>query len=469
LSPDGRELAYLDAPNNVLNDATDAHVAMLDVATGRVRSASGDAGFDGDPQFSPDGTKLAYVHSLGDSQIALARVYVTPVAGAPRGVPVTATAPFDLAVHDYAWTPDGSAIRYACDDGTAVSVFDSPLAGASPRRLDLGGLAPTSPLAGAIGRDGSLAFVGTSNAQPSELFYRAAPQVTRAGAASEPVTTASASGSAPVRLTNDNAAVTGLALGGSETVRFTAENGMPSDAVLMTPPGFDPHKTYPLALEIHGGPTSASTQTFDRLGQLMTAHGWLVLKPNYRGSDNHGLAFQRAVRYDPEEGPAADIMAALAAVEARGIVDRKRVAVSGWSYGGIMTAWLATHANVWAAAVSGASVDDWAVDYSIADDSESDAALFHGTPWTSAENRLEYARQSAVTYAKNVTAPMLLLSDTGDNRDPIATTYEFFHALRDDGKDVTFVAWPVAGHFPRDPVRTRDGYEHWVDFIARHF
>lgn len=87
LSPDGRELAYLDAPNNVLNDATDAHVAMLDVATGRVRSASGDAGFDGDPQFSPDGTKLAYVHSLGDSQIALARVYVTPVAGAPRGVP----------------------------------------------------------------------------------------------------------------------------------------------------------------------------------------------------------------------------------------------------------------------------------------------------------------------------------------------------------------------------------------------
>jgi len=74
-----------------------------------------------------------------------------------------------------------------------------------------------------------------------------------------------------------------------------------------------------------------------------------------------------------------------------------------------------------------------------------------------------------VTYAKNVTAPLLLLSDTGDNRDPIATTYEFFQALRDDGKDVTFVAWPVAGHFPRDPVRTRDGYEHWVDFIARHF
>ncbi len=287
------------------------------------------------------------------------------------------------------------------------------------------------------------------------------------GAAINPAIDIEVSGGAPIQLTTFNAAIAALALGTSETIDFTAANGMHSDAVLRRPPNFDPHRRYPLVLEIHGGPTSASTQTFDRLAQLMIARGWLVLEPNYRGSDDHGLAFQSAVRYDPEAGPGTDILAAVAAVRARGIVDDARIAVSGWSYGGIMTAWLATHSTLWHAAVSGASVNDWAVDYSIADDSESDAALFHGLPWVG-DARAEYAAASAVNFAKNVTTPILLLSDTGDNRDPIATTYEFYHALRDNGKDVHFIAWPVMGHFPGDPVRTRDVYEHWVDFIADH-
>ncbi len=446
-SPDGSAIAFTLAPNAVLNDATRAHVAVVDVATAKLRLPTGGSDFESDPRFSPEGANLAYLHSTADSQITLAQTYVTSAkATSAPGMPVTA--PYDRAVHDFAWTHDGAALWFTCDDGTAVALVRAPLAGA-PQRIDLGGLSAVSPLDGAIGRDGAFAFVGTANAQPSELYYRPA------------------SGGAPIRLTAFNAATTALALGSSETIAFTAGNGMPSDAVLRLPPGFDPHRRYPLVLEIHGGPTAASTQTFDRLAQLMVARGWLVLEPNYRGSDDHGLAFQSAVRYDPEAGPGADILAAVAAVRARGIVDDARIAVSGWSYGGIMTAWLATHATIWHAAVSGASVNDWAVDYSIADDSESDAALFHATPWT-ADARAEYAAASAVNFAKNVTTPILLLSDTGDNRDPIATTYEFYHALRDNGKDVRFVAWPLAGHFPGDPVRTRDVYEHWVDFIAEH-
>jgi len=276
-------------------------------------------------------------------------------------------------------------------------------------------------------------------------------------------------GGAPVALKNYNKAIAALALGGSETVTFRSDTGTLADAVLITPPDFSPSKTYPLVLLIHGGPTSATTHTFNRLGQLMAARGWLVLEPNYRGSDNHGLAYQRAVRYDPEDGPGRDVDAAVAAVRTRGIVDSDRIAVSGWSYGGIMTAWMVTHYHYWKAAVSGASVNDWSTDYSVADDSDSDAALFHSGPWAGPDARAEYDRASAVTYAKDVTAPVLILSDVGDNRDPIATSYEFYRALKDNGKDVTFVAWPVAGHFPRDPVRSLDVYEHWIDFIAAHF
>ncbi len=446
-SHDGRQLAFVLAPDAILNDAYRAHVFVLDLPTGHMRALTEHAQYEADPQFSADGSRIAYAHSLGDNQITLTQVYVTTPAG---GEGASVTAPFDRAVHDYTWGADGRELWFTCNDGDRIDLVRAPL-GRRPVRIDLGDVEPVSPLQHAIARDGAMVFVGTSVREPGEVYYRAAR------------------GGKPVPVTDYNAAVATLALGRSETIPFKSDTGVTSEALLLEPPGFTPTRQYPLVLEIHGGPTSASTAAFDRLGQLMAARGWLVLRPNYRGSDNHGLAYQSAVRYDPEAGPGRDVAAALAAVRARGIVDAGRIAVSGWSYGGIMTAWMVTHYHEWKAAVSGASVNDWATDYSVADDSASDAALFHGTPWSSPQVYDEYQRASAVTYAKDVTTPLLILSDVGDNRDPIASSYEFYHALKDNGKDVTFTAWPVAGHFPNDPVRTLDVYEHWIDYIGAHF
>lgn len=446
-SRDGTKLAFVLAPDAILNDAYRAHVMLLDVAGGAMHALTPHTDYEDDPQFSPDGSHIAYDHSLGDSQITLTQVYVTAPSG---GEGSALTEPFDRAVHDYAWNPDGRSLWFTAADGPRIALAHVPLGG-KPARVDLGDVEPVSPLENAIARDGALVFVGTSVREPSELYYRPAR------------------GGVPVKLTNYNEAIASLDLGRSETIHFKSDSGIESEALLLEPPGFSPSRTYPLVLEIHGGPTSASTEAFDRLGQLMAARGWLVLRPNYRGSDNHGLAYQSAVRYDPEGGPGRDIAAALAAVRARGIVDPQRIAVSGWSYGGIMTAWMVTHYHDWKAAVSGASVNDWATDYSVADDSASDAALFHGSPWSSPQAHAEYARASAVFYAKDVTAPVLILGDVGDNRDPTATSYEFYHALKDNGKDVTFTAWPIAGHFPSDPVRTLDVYEHWMNYIGAHF
>ncbi len=446
-SRDGTKLAFMLAPDAILNDAERAHVMLLDVASGAMHALTQHAAYEQDPRFSPDGSHVAYGHSLGDNQITLTQIYVTESSGG-EGSPVTA--PFDRAVHDYAWSPDGRALWFTCDNGARIDLVRVPLGG-KPARVDLGDVELTSPLEGSIARNGAMVFVGTSVGEPGELYVRAAR------------------GGAPVQVTDYNAAIAALDLARSETVPLQTDAGMSSEALLLEPPGFTPSRTYPLVLEIHGGPTSASTAAFDRLGQLMAARGWLVLRPNYRGSDNHGLAYQGAVRYDPEAGPGRDIAAAVSAVRARGIVDGNRIAVSGWSYGGIMTAWMITHYHDWKAAVSGASVNDWATDYSVADDSASDAALFHGSPWSSPQTFAEYQRASAVTYAKDVTTPLLILSDVGDNRDPTATSYEFYHALKDNGKDVTFTAWPVAGHFPADPVRTLDVYQHWIDYIAAHF
>jgi dipeptidyl aminopeptidase/acylaminoacyl peptidase len=444
-SHDGKSLAFLLAPNAVLNDANRAHAVSLDVPSGTLTAISGNKAYESDPLYAPTGNSVAYVHSADDNQITLSEAFVTTPGNGP-GTAVSHA--YDRAVHATAWQPDGSGLFFTCNDGTNAALVRAPLAGA-PERVDLDGLNIASPLQGAIAHDGGIAFVGSSSTRPAELYYRAP-------------------GAKPVQLTTYNASIAAMNLGTSETVSYTISAGLRSDAVLLKPAGFVEGKRYPLVVLVHGGPTSASVTAFDRLGQLMTSRGWLVLEPNYRGSDNHGLAYQRLVRYDPEEGPGKDIIAALDTVRARGIVDEHRIAVSGWSYGGIMTAWMVTHYHFWRAGVSGASVNDWTTDYSVADDMDSDKALFHGSPFVG-NNRAEWNRASAVNYAKDVTTATLILSDNGDNRDPIATSYMFYRALKDNNKDVTFIAYPINGHFPGDPVRTLDVYTRWVDYIARHF
>ena len=445
-SPDGREIAVTITPNAILNDADRGHVELVDAANGTRRRLTAHDGFESDPRFSPDGTHIAYLHSAGDNQVNPTEAFVT-VPGGGEGTPVSRR--FDRAVHTTAWLPDSSTLLFAVADGTSLAVVRSPLGGGALSELPLGDLIPQSDLDGAIARDGSIVFVATSVSRPAEL-YRLAP------------------GGKPERLTDYNAAVAGLALGSAERVTYKTSLGLIADGVLLKPPGFTPGRKYPLVLRIHGGPTGASLLGFDFQAQLLAARGWLVLEPNYRGSDNLGYVYQRAVLYDPDEGPGKDIMDAVEAVKAKGIVDETRMAVSGWSYGGIMTSWMISRYHVWRAAVSGASVNDWTTDYGTADDADSDKALFHGSPFVGA-NAAEWRKASAISYVHEVTTPVLILSDTGDNRDTFATSAMYYHALRDNGKDATFVAYPVQGHFPHDPVRTTDVYARWLDFIAQHF
>jgi dipeptidyl aminopeptidase/acylaminoacyl peptidase len=443
-SPDGKTLAYLLAPNAILNDADRAHVVLLDVASGKGSQLTSHAGFELNPLFAPDGSHVAYLYSAGDNQSNLTESYVT-APGSGAGVAVSHA--YDRNVRDAAWLGDSSGLYFVCGDGTSISLVRAPLSG-TPERVDLGGLEISSTLSGAIARDGTLVFSAASPKIPSELFVRHADGTV-------------------AQLTEYNAAIAALDLATPERITYPTTLGLTGDAVLLKPPGFERGKRYPLVVLIHGGPTASSSVGFESLAQLMAARGWLVLQPNYRGSDNLGLAYQRGVLYDADEGPGKDVMAALAAVRAQGIVDDRKIAVSGWSYGGIMTAWMISKYHVWRAAVSGASVDDWATDYGTADDSDSDVAIFHGSPFTG--DAAEWRRASAITYVRDVTTPVLILSDVGDNRDPFASSSMYWRALRDNHKDATLRVWPVDGHFPSDPVRTADVYEHWIDYIAKHF
>jgi dipeptidyl aminopeptidase/acylaminoacyl peptidase len=373
-------------------------------------------------------------------------VQVAPAAGGPgRSI----TRGIDRCVYQSRFMPDGKSIITGGNDGGRVSLWLQPLDGAA-RRLSLGPVNPSWSfwVDVSIGRGGALAFVGSEPQHPGELYVMASPDA------------------APRRLTAFNDAIAALDLGKVETIEWSSPDGFTENGVLIYPPGFDRTRKYPMALVVHGGPQAASTEAFSAFGQLLAARGWVIFQPNYRGSDNLGNAYQKAIAGDAGEGPGRDVMAGIEAVKARGFVDATRIGVSGWSYGGYMTSWLIGHYDVWKAAVSGASVTDLVDQYDLADFNVQERFIFNGRSPYVGDAMAEYRAQSPITSIPKAKAPTLVLSTTGDIRVPVAQSYRLYHALKDNGVETKFVAFPTGGHFPSDPVRGRAVYRNWMDWLA---
>jgi len=347
--------------------------------------------------------------------------------------------------------PDGQSLLVGGNDGTQVALWLQPLKGKA-RKLSLGDVNPASDdwVDAGVGPKGEIAFPGTTVSSPSELYYMASPE------------------DSPKRLTDFNHQITELQLGKMEGFDWQGPDGFREDGLLIYPPDFRKDKKYPLVLMVHGGPQDASTIGFDDLAQLMAARGYVVFEPNYRGSDNLGNAYQRAIYDNTGDGPARDVMAGVEAIKKLGFVDESKIAVTGWSYGGYMTTWLIGHYHIWKTAIAGASVADWNEEYNLSDmGGWYTRQFFRRSPWVEG-NMKDYVAQSPITYAPQITTPTLIMSDTGDARVPIVLSYQLYHALKDNGVPVKFVAYPVAGHFPGDPVRYRDVYVRWLDWLDQY-
>lgn len=391
------------------------------------------------PNYSPSGDMIAvmsgnnvFVSKIGDKKSSKSLTQAID-RGIARGV----------------WLPDGKALIVGANDDQRVSLWLQPTDGAATK-IDLGELSPTSSyyIDMAVGKDGSIAFTASSSTRPTELYFMASLQ------------------SHIKRLTDVNAQTAALPLGRTEVVEWKNDN-FNENGLLTYPPDFNPAQKYPLVLVIHGGPRAASLMNWGSQAQLLAAKGWLVFQPNYRGSDNLGRTYQGAISNDAGEGPGRDVMAGIATVEQKGIVDTSRIAVSGWSYGGYMTTWMIGHYTIWKAAVAGAAVTD-RIDQSNLGDGGGGRGGAANSPWLNPQAMERERAQSPITYAAKMKTPTLILSDVGDFRVPITQSYKLFHALRDNGVTVKFFAYPIGGHNPADPVRQRDVQRRWMGWLEQY-
>jgi dipeptidyl aminopeptidase/acylaminoacyl peptidase len=447
-SPDGHTIIFSQLRNAYIMDAVGSTTMLLDVASGRIQPLTEHSRLEMGGVFSQDGKRVAYAYARDDKPLGAVGIFITTPAGG-NGIDVTAA--LDKDVLGALWTHDGRLLIHAFD-GTHCPLWLVTTSG-SAQRLNMGAVDAVAAEV-AVSRTNQIAFVGSEPQRPTELYYFASP------------------GLRPIRITNENEALALARNGRVETITWQ-NDGFQESGALFYPPDFTPGKKYPLVLQIHGGPIESSLASWrdtdwPGLPNYLAAHGWLVFSPNYRGSDGYGNAYQLAIFNDAGAGPGRDVMAGIEAINRLGIVDENRMAVSGWSYGGFMTTWLESHYDVWRAAVAGAPPTDAFVDYATSNYGTLGQYFFEGPPWKSPTILQAYRDQSPLTYAGNVKAPTLLLSDTGDTQVPIIHSYEYYHALKDSGVTVSFVAYPVSGHFPADPVRQEDIYRRWAAWLDHY-
>jgi dipeptidyl aminopeptidase/acylaminoacyl peptidase len=447
-SPDGKSIAIVRVETPSSGDSDRSTLRILDVATGAMRAVTKRAKNEGYPVWSPDGTKLVYWFPRDGQNKFGTEVFVAPAAG---GEGSDVTRGLDRNIQRTIWMPDGNSLLVGANDATSVGLWLQPVDGGAARRVPLGKICPASSfwVEVAVGRNGEIAFTGSEPQRPGELYYLP-----------------SAAGPAR-RLTNFNDAIASLQLGKTESIDWDGPNQFHLDGVVTYPPDFAPGRKWPLVLYVHGGPRAASKEAFSSRAQLLAAEGWVVFEPNYRGSDNLGSAFQAAIWGDAGDGPGRDVMSGVELLKKRGWVDETRIAVTGWSYGGYMTTWLIGHYNIWRVAIAGAPVTNWLDQYNLGDANVRRGEAFGGSPYV-ADHMRAFIDQSPITYANKMKAPTLILCDVGDYRVPITQSYSLYHALKDNGVETQFFAYPVGGHSPSDPVRQRDIDRKWIWWLKAH-
>ena len=450
-TPNGRKLIYVRLENTYSGDRRYSTPAVLDLASGVSEAITTHTMYASFPVPSPDGNHVAYVYPRDGIGHNYHDIYI--VSGL-KGDGENLTRPIDRNFFRALWTPDSQAIVSGANDAATAGLWLQPLHG-KVRRFNLGDVTPNTGfwLDANIGPQGQIAFVGTQPHRPTEIYMLDTPA------------------SKPRRISGFNDAFEGVHLANSEVVTWSSPDKAPKnwneDGILTYPPDYVPGKKLPLVLYIHGGPTSNSKDTFNPFTQLIAAQGWLVFEPNYRGSDNAGNDFASAIIDDSGDGPGRDVFAGLEAIKKRGIVDESNIAVTGWSYGGYMTTWLIGHAAFWKAAIAGAPVTNLLDQYTLSDSNVARDISIGGSPYLG-DWMKHWVEQSPITYYEKMTTPTLILQDTGDYRVTITQGYELYRALKDRGIKTEFYAYPVGGHFPADPVRARDVYRRWIEWLDRY-
>ena len=289
-SPDGRSLAYVARSSPEEGFFRSLTLKSIELESGKARTLVSKPNILAIPRYSPDGKLVSYMAPRGREPLfSPFSTFTVPVS---PGEPVDAVPKLDRSISGN-WMPQSQTLLLKGVNLTQNAAWVQDLGG-TPSQLPLGGVH-----IGGFERElsasdsGVITFVGSTAGQPAEV-YRFEP----------------AEGN-PRKLTQFNAKLSSKRAGKVESITWECHDGFQANGVLVYPPGYKEGQKCALVLDIHGGPMWHSTEAFSLWHQILAAKGWIVFRPNYRGSDNQGQRFQQAIVNDAGDGPGRDVMAGL--------------------------------------------------------------------------------------------------------------------------------------------------------------
>jgi len=426
-SPDGTRIALSAARGDRWDLELASDIWLVPADGGELqRLTPGDAGH-GAPVWSPDGSRLAVV--VNPTPTDWPRHPQIGIVDAGGGEVRLLTESLDRNCFPYppvrepVWDGDGRVL-FAIENRGDNDVYAVAADGSSAPQPLLEGLGLVT---GYDFRDGTLVHVLSRPARLSELF-------------------------AGDRQLTDNGSSfhDGREIGEAERFTALSADGSEVDAWLLRPTGFEEGTTYPLLLNIHGGPfTQYGNGFFDEF-HVQAGAGYAVLYSNPRGSSGYSEAWGRAIRGPANEGPGwgtrdyEDLMAVTdEALRRFDFLDPERVGVLGGSYGGYMTSWIVGHTDRFKAACSERAVNNLVSAYGSSDAFWAFAYKFGSHPWEDPESWLKH---SPTTYAKDITTPLLILHSENDLRCHVEQAVHLFTILRVLERDVELVRFPAETH-----------------------
>jgi dipeptidyl aminopeptidase/acylaminoacyl peptidase len=271
-------------------------------------------------------------------------------------------------------------------------------------------------------------------------------------------------------LTDANAEVRSFALGDQEEITWKSKDGGQVGGVLVKPVGYRRGERYPLIVAIHGGPASADLLNFNGGygSQVYAGAGYVVLRPNYRGSTNYGVKHRNDIVGNYFAPGYDDIMSGVDTLVAQGLVDPDRMGVLGWSAGGHWSNWILVQTNRFKAISSGAGTSNWISMYAQSDVQRNrQFYLGNKLPYDDFD---AYWAQSPLKYIKNAKTPTMIHVVEGDPRVPSPQSVELHMALKQLGVPTELYMYPGNTHGipdPRNQLVKAVSEMAWMDYYVR--
>ncbi len=442
-SPDGAHITFTTNPTPRLDDSSLQTAWVLDVASGQKRKLVDSSDYTHTARWSPDGKWIAYLSSHGLDLYQM-NLFVVSADG---GQPTKLTGSFELNAGSPVWAPDGKTIYFSTETRESMEIFAADVSAGTVRQVTD---KPAVISLDEISANGQTAVgTWTDPSHPAEVFC------------------SDLNFSSIEPITNQNAWLADYALGGTEVIQWkSSKDGTEIDGIVTKPVDFDASRKWPFLLNPHGGPTGASSLSFNPTEQIMAANGYLILEPNFRGSSGRGEKFAMANQNDWGGGDYKDDMSGVDAAISRGWADPNRMGAFGWSYGGFMTYWIDTQTDRFKAISPGAGLPDLYSMYSQTDIHRYLTMFFNmKSPW---DNFQEYWDHSPMKYVEDVKTPTMILHGQADTRVPIPQAQEFYRALYERHVPVEFVTYPRENHGFIEAQHIQDRWQRYLVFFGKY-